>query len=306
MPLTVITVKNVPLSLRGDLTRWMQEIATGVYVGNFNSRIREYLWQRVINTVGQGEASMSFACRNEIGYSFNTYNTSRQIIDYDGIPLVLIPSLTQLENNEIQPGFSNASKFHRGQRKVLPSTNQKEKKEDEIENLAPKQKSIVFLDLETTGLDPLNDQIIEIGAIKIGQDQAVEFHRIVQTDHPVPRAITELTGISQEMVRAGNPLLDSMHALREFIEDATLIGYNILFDIRFINAAFSKLKIDRIQNTVVELISICKKKNSFQENYKFETTLKEYKIANIVPHRALEDARLMHQLYMKLCQERTD
>ena len=249
---------------------------------------------------------MSFACRNEIGYSFNTYNTSRQIIDYDGIPLVLIPSLAQLENNEIQPGFSNASKFHRWQRKVLPSTTQKEKKENEIESLAPKQKSIVFLDLETTGLDPLNDQIIEIGAIKIGQDQAVEFHRIVQTDHPVPQAITELTGISQEMVRAGNPLLDSMHALREFIEDATLIGYNILFDIRFINAAFSKLKIDRIQNTVVELISICKKKNSFQENYKFETTLKEYKISKVVPHRALEDARLMHQLYMKLCQERTD
>lgn len=306
MPLTVITVKNVPLSLRGDLTRWMQEIATGVYVGNFNSRIREYLWQRVINTVGQGEASMSFACRNEIGYSFNTYNTSRQIIDYDGIPLVLIPSLAQLENNEIQPGFSNASKFHRGQRKVLPSTTQKEKKENEIENLAPKQKSIVFLDLETTGLDPLNDQIIEIGAIKIGKDQAVEFHRIVQTDHPVPQAITELTGISQEMVRAGNPLLDSMHALREFIEDATLIGYNILFDIRFINAAFSKFNIDRIQNTVIDLISICKKKNSFQANYKFETSLKEYQITNTVPHRALEDARLMHQLYMKLCHGKTD
>ena len=306
MPLTVITVKNVPLSLRGDLTRWMQEIATGVYVGNFNSRIREYLWQRVINTVGQGEASMSFACRNEIGYSFNTYNTSRQIIDYDGIPLVLIPSLAQLENNEIQPGFSNASKFHRWQRKVLPSTTQKEKKENEIESLATKQKAMVFLDLETTGLDPLNDQIIEIGAIKIEQGQTVEFHCLVQTDHPVPQAITELTGISQEMLRAGTPLSDSMHALRDFIDGVTLIGYNISFDIRFINAAFSKFNIDRIQNTVIDLISICKKKNSFQANYKFETSLKEYQITNTVPHRALEDARLMHQLYMKLCHGKTD
>ena len=306
MPLTVITVKNVPLSLRGDLTRWMQEIATGVYVGNFNSRIREYLWQRVINTVGQGEASMSFACRNEIGYSFNTYNTSRQIIDYDGIPLVLIPSLAQLENNEIQPGFSNASKFHRWQRKVLPSTTQKEKKENEIESLATKQKAMDFLDLETTGLDPLNDQIIEIGAIKIEQGQTVEFHCLVQTDHTVSPAVTELTGISQEMLRAGTPLSDSMHALRDFIDGVTLIGYNISFDIRFINAAFSKFNIDRIQNTVIDLISICKKKNSFQANYKFETSLKEYQITNTVPHRALEDARLMHQLYMKLCHGKTD
>ena len=306
MPLTVITVKNVPLSLRGDLTRWMQEIATGVYVGNFNSRIREYLWQRVINTVGQGEASMSFACRNEIGYSFNTYNTSRQIIDYDGIPLVQIPSLAQLENNEIQPGFSNASKFHRWQRKVLPSTTQKEKKENEIESLATKQKAMVFLDLETTGLDPLNDQIIEIGAIKIEQGQTVEFHCLVQTDHTVSPAVTELTGISQEMLRAGTPLSDSIHALRDFIDGVTLIGYNISFDIRFINAAFSKFNIDRIQNTVIDLISICKKKNSFQANYKFETSLKEYQITNTVPHRALEDARLMHQLYMKLCHGKTD
>ena len=306
MPLTVITVKNVPLSLRGDLTRWMQEIATGVYVGNFNSRIREYLWQRVINTVGQGEASMSFACRNEIGYSFNTYNTSRQIIDYDGIPLVQIPSLAQLENNEIQPGFSNASKFHRWQRKVLPSTTQKEKKENEIESLATKQKAMVFLDLETTGLDPLNDQIIEIGAIKIEQGQTVEFHCLVQTDHTVSPAVTELTGISQEMLRAGTPLSDSMHALRDFIDGVTLIGYNISFDIRFINAAFSKFNIDRIQNTVIDLISICKKKNSFQANYKFETSLKEYQITNTVPHRALEDARLMHQLYMKLYHGKTD
>ena len=45
MPFTVITLKKVPNSLRGDLTRWMQEIATGVYVGNFNSRVREALWQ---------------------------------------------------------------------------------------------------------------------------------------------------------------------------------------------------------------------------------------------------------------------
>ena len=77
MPMTVITLKSVPQSLRGDLTRWMQEIATGVYVGNFNSRIREYLWNRVKETMGHGEASMCFAARNEFGYDFVTENTLR-------------------------------------------------------------------------------------------------------------------------------------------------------------------------------------------------------------------------------------
>ncbi|MDK6689903.1 type I-E CRISPR-associated endoribonuclease Cas2e, partial [Aerococcus urinae] len=54
MPLTVITMKNCPPSLRGDLSKWMQEIATGVYVGNFNSRVREALWERVSQNVGVG------------------------------------------------------------------------------------------------------------------------------------------------------------------------------------------------------------------------------------------------------------
>lgn len=92
MPFTVITLKKVPNALRGDLTRWMQEISTGVYVGNINSKVREYLWKRVKNLVGQGEASMCFSCRNEIGYSFCTCNAQRVVVDYDGIPLVMIPA----------------------------------------------------------------------------------------------------------------------------------------------------------------------------------------------------------------------
>lgn len=44
MPLTIITISKVKNSLRGDLTKWMQEIDTGVYVGNFNSKVRENLW----------------------------------------------------------------------------------------------------------------------------------------------------------------------------------------------------------------------------------------------------------------------
>ena len=47
MPLTVITIKNIKPSLRGDLSKWMQEISTGVYIGNFNSKIRDKLWKRV-------------------------------------------------------------------------------------------------------------------------------------------------------------------------------------------------------------------------------------------------------------------
>ena len=80
MPLTVITIKNVPQSLRGDLTKWMQEIATGVYVGNFNVKVRENLWNRVKDSVKCGEATISFSYRNEIGYNFDTINANLENI----------------------------------------------------------------------------------------------------------------------------------------------------------------------------------------------------------------------------------
>lgn len=50
----VVTLSKVPDSLRGDLTQWCQEIQTGVYVGNPNSKVRELLWQRICKNIGSG------------------------------------------------------------------------------------------------------------------------------------------------------------------------------------------------------------------------------------------------------------
>lgn len=142
MPLTVITITNAPNSLRGDLTKWMQEIAVGVYVGNFNSRIREKLWKRVTESIGKGQATMSFAARNEIGYDFMMHQAHRQTINHDGIPLVYIPVETTTDKSTIQKGFSNAAKF----RKVDQITKSKVRKSIVYKNY-------VVLDIETDGLN---------------------------------------------------------------------------------------------------------------------------------------------------------
>lgn len=293
MPFTVITLKKVPNSLRGDLTRWMQEIATGVYVGSFNSKVREYLWKRVTDTVGQGEAAMCFSCRNEIGYSFCTCNTERQIVDYDGIPLVLIPTTGSSEydnNNAIPHGFSSASNFQHAHKTVKPRASKDRTHLNDI----------VFLDIETSGLDADHDQIIEIGAVRLSGEHETEFHRMIQADTHLSDIIINLTGITDEMLKDGTTLEASMQDLDLFIRDAVLIGYNIAFDIKFLNKAFDKLSMESIHNRTVDLLREAKRKDSFQENYKFETTLKEYGIDKTIPHRALEDAKLMHLLYKQM------
>ena len=286
MPFTVITLKKVPNSLRGDLTRWMQEIATGVYVGNFNSRVREALWQRIIDTVGDGEATMSFAFRNEIGYSFQTINAARQVVDYDGIPLVLLPSENDEErDSSITAGFSNASKMHRARRVASPN----------IDNV---QREYVFLDIETTGLDVEKDRIIEVGSIKVSGEKEVMFQRLIKTEIEVPDVIENLTGINgSKLSSEGIELKQCIAEFMEFIGKSDLIGYNIRFDIKFLNKALSDLALAPIHNKTIDLMQEAKKRNMFQINYKLETTLREYGIDQTVQHRALNDAKLIYQLY---------
>ena len=309
MPFTVITLKKVPESLRGDLTRWMQEIATGVYVGSYNSRVREYLWKRVTDTVGQGEATLSFSCRNEIGYNFCTYNTERKVIDFDGIPLVLIPVDTSSEEstNDKPHGFSDASKYHQARRKVRTKAEPKSQKEA-FEGLSVSSeesddqivKDVVFLDIETTGLNADTDEIIEIGAVKVSDDKIIEFHRLIRINSSIPDIVSKLTGISDDMLSKGISIEECIQDFNSFIQGAVIIGYNISFDINFLNKALQKFSLEPIHNKIIDLMQEAKKRNGFQSNYKFETTLKEYGIKKAVLHRALEDAKLMQELYNQM------
>ena len=174
MPLTVITLKNSPSSLRGDLTKWMQEIATGVYVGNFNSKIRAMLWQRVIESVGHGEATLSYANRNELGYNFETHNSIKTSLDFDGIPLVFTPIKCINEETKVRYGFSRAAKLRKAK---IYSCAIKQISEDTL--------NCVVIDVETTGLDSNRDVIIEIGAIKYS-DCIEEYACLVRHDIKVP------------------------------------------------------------------------------------------------------------------------
>lgn len=285
MPMTVITLKSVPQSLRGDLTRWMQEIATGVYVGNFNSRIREYLWNRVKETMGHGEASMCFAARNEFGYDFVTENTLRSVIDYDGLPLIFIPKEIS-ESTGLARGFSNAAKFHRARNAV--------KRKD-------KAKGYVIINIVTDGLDVQQNHILEIGAIRCENGEENSFHELIAYAGSIPEHISNMSEITCSMLQQeGKSIEQVLAALREFIGESELIGYHVGFDIECLNREFEKCGLGYLNNRVHDLLPIIRKEQIFQEDYKLETSLKSYGISENVPHRALGKAELVKRLAQKL------
>lgn len=102
------------------------------------------------------------------------------------------------------------------------------------------------------------------------------------------------------MLKSGSSLENSIRDFYFFIQGAVLIGYNLSFDIKFLNKALEKYSMEPIHNKLIDLMNEAKRKNSFQTNYKFETTLKEYSINQVVRHRAFEDASLMYQLYVRM------
>ena len=142
----VITLSKVPLSLRGDLTKWCQEVQTGVYVGNFSARIRELLWERITQNLKSGEATLIYSTNNELGYTFRTTRKDKKIVEFDGLPLMK-QLISRKSNEEVaNQGWSNASKFHKA--KVFRTKAHGNK---------ANRKQIVCIDIETTGLNPFQD-----------------------------------------------------------------------------------------------------------------------------------------------------
>lgn len=86
--MTVIVLIAAPGGLRGHLTRWMVEVAAGVFVGNPSARIRERLWDLIAERIGSGQAVLVDRARNEQGWSVRTAGEDRWYpVDFDGLML---------------------------------------------------------------------------------------------------------------------------------------------------------------------------------------------------------------------------
>lgn len=101
----------------------------------------------------------------------------------------------------------------------------------------------VVLDLETTGLNPVTHEIIEIGAIRVTLDSQnqLAFQTFVKPAKKVPRKITSITRITQEMVESkGLPLKDALCQFKEFVGELPIVTFNAKFDMAFLHNAASK------------------------------------------------------------------
>lgn len=161
-------------------------------------------------------------------------------------------------------------------------------------------KSYIAFDIETTGLDPTENEIIEIGALKVREgkvaDRFIEFLRPLS---PISPAITSLTGITDEMVADAR---EGSHVVRDFLDfcgDDVLIGHNVIFDYSFVKCSAAKDGLS-FEKKGIDTLKIAKKVLAHLESKSLGTLCEHYHIENKSAHRAYHDALATAKLYQTL------
>ena len=161
----------------------------------------------------------------------------------------------------------------------------------------------VVIDIETTGLSPEYDEIIEIGAIKIKDNEVVgEYNSLVKPKQKISSFIENLTGITNEMVQDAPKIKDILPKFKEFILDNYILGYNVNFDINFLYDAFFKEINIELKNNYIDVLRIARLviKKSEVQNRKLKNMAKYFKIDIEKLHRTQNDCILTFQVFLKL------
>lgn len=158
--------------------------------------------------------------------------------------------------------------------------------------------NFIVFDLETTGLNPENNQIIEIGAIKYinGMEQE-RFHTYVNPEFHIPEEATKINGISDKTVKDAPNIHKAIEMFLDFINDSYLIAHNARFDMSFIQTQLNQLSLNLIDNKVIDTLSLSRQELNDLPNYKL-ITIKKYLNIEVGSHNALDDCYVTAQLYL--------
>jgi len=154
--------------------------------------------------------------------------------------------------------------------------------------------TFIVFDLETTGLNASRHEIIEVAAIRFkkGTNTHETLQGLVKPKKSVPKKITELTGITQEIVdRDGEPLHDVLTSFAGFVGDLRLVSYNAEFDMAFLQAAAKDCGLRAFSNPVSCALQMARRAWPKRKSYHLDDLASDGQFQKGAAHRALEDSR---------------
>lgn len=166
--------------------------------------------------------------------------------------------------------------------------------------------TFICFDIETTGLSAARDKITEIGAVKVENGVITDtFSTFANPEMPIPQKITQLTGITDDMVKDAPSQSKAVGAFLEFAGDNVLVAHNAPFDTSFIAKACEDM--GREYNyTSIDTVAISRAILTDIKNCKLDTVAKFLRLGDFNHHRATDDAEMLARIFINLCQRLTD
>ena len=175
----------------------------------------------------------------------------------------------------------------------------------EKNNVLLSKDSYVVLDLETTGLSPEYDDIIEFGALKVKEGNIVDRKQFfVKPTKKIPKMITKITNISDELIEKSNAKIESEAILdiKDYLKDYTLVAHNAKFDITFINTKLEKYGHKKVTNPIINTVAVAKMIFPEAKKFSLKFVAKKFNIFydKDIAHRADYDADVLARIWIQM------
>lgn len=163
---------------------------------------------------------------------------------------------------------------------------------------------ITVFDFETTGLDAKEERVIEMAALRVIGGQVVTgFHTLVHPGRPIEPKITELTGITNDMLRHAMDEDKAFRILRNIMSSSLLVAHNAAFDLQFLHWAMQRLAGKTFENPFIDTMTISRERSIYP--HKLVNMCEKYGIVLDGAHRAMADVEACWEL-LKAFHERED
>lgn len=202
----------------------------------------------------------------------------------------------------ITPAIASMMGAQNAQQMAFIRSMSKEQRKESILDQSLKEMEVVVFDLETTGFYPANgDEILSVGAVTLRGETILEersFYTLVNPGRKVPRHITELTGITNEMAESAPDLMQVLHDFMEFVGKRMLIAHASGHDRQFLNAALWRTSKVNLTHRVLDTMMVAKWLEPRREGYGLDELLEDSGIRITQRHHALEDSIMTAQLWL--------
>lgn len=307
-----ISVAQLQMIQKGDWLRLEGDLVPDKYTGELYFRprsIRHITKAKRIDTAVEGHKRVELHAHTQMS-TLDATNSAKDIIKQAaqwGHPAVAI---TDHGNVQAFPEAYAAAKDN--DIKVIYGLEAYVVNDGELvaynpQDIPLKDATYVVFDLETTGLSSVYDTIIEVGAVKMSEGAIIDrFEAFINPGHPLSSFTTELTGITDDMVKDAPSEPEVLQKFWEFSQGSILVAHNAAFDVGFINGVYKRMGLGETDLPVIDTLELSRLVNPHLKSHRLNTLAKRYNIELEHHHRAIYDSETTGYLCMKLLEQARD